>query len=499
MSILQEAAKKWLSDIYWFSRLVIRRPLHNYQLEPARAIIDSIINKRGLEFAVMFPRQSGKNETQSQIEAYLLNLFQRVPGAQIVKAQPTFKPQAINARLRLERALTNDWNRGQWKGREGYMIQLGQAVIAFFSADGSAVGATASLLLQCDEAQDVLEADWEKKFVPMAAYSNATTVFWGTAWTSNTLLARVIERLKKLEAHDGIRRTFLVGPDHVGQENPDYTAYVQKQIDKHGRNHPLVKSQYFNETVDADGGMFPAARRALMIGTHAAITSPLSGQIYAMLIDVAGEDEGATDKPGALSNPRRDSTALTIVEIDPLTAADPVLRAPTHHAVLRLSWTGVKHVAIYGQLLALAKHWRPRHVVIDATGVGAGLAAFLARALPEVVIPYEFNSVTKSRLGWQFLSIIETGRWKDYTPFDPAFENQLAHCTYNIRPGPNQIMQWDVPDGTRDTVTGDLIHDDLITSAALSAVLDDLDWRPLTGPTTIVAAADPLDSMHKNW
>ena len=72
---------------------MVRRPLHNYQLEPARAIVDSVLHKRGLEFAVMFPRQSGKNETQAQVEAYLLNLFQRVKGAQIVKAQPTFQPQ----------------------------------------------------------------------------------------------------------------------------------------------------------------------------------------------------------------------------------------------------------------------------------------------------------------------------------------------------------------------------------------------------------------------
>src|ERR1700704_6036333 len=114
MSMLQTVLKKWLADVYWFSRLVVKRPLRNYQLAPARAIVDSVLHHRGLEFAVMFPRQSGKNETQGQVEAYLLNLFQRVPGAQIVKAQPSMRPQGYNARARLERSLANDWNRGQW-------------------------------------------------------------------------------------------------------------------------------------------------------------------------------------------------------------------------------------------------------------------------------------------------------------------------------------------------------------------------------------------------
>ena len=168
---LKDLAKRWLSDIGHFSRIVIRRPLYAYQLEPARAIVASVLRRQGHEFAIMFPRQSGKNETQSQIEAYLLNVFQRTPGASIVKAQPTFKPQAINAMLRLERQLENAWNAGRWERVQGYILRLGHAIISFFSADpaSSPVGSTANLLLECDEAQDVLEAEWQKKFVPMAA------------------------------------------------------------------------------------------------------------------------------------------------------------------------------------------------------------------------------------------------------------------------------------------------------------------------------------------
>ena len=311
--------------------------LRDYQVRTLRALLRGVAELRGATFTVMFPRQSGKNETQSQIEAYLLNLFQRIPGAQMVKAQPSFKPQALNALMRLERALRNDWNRGQWKRVGGYMIQLGEALATFFSADplSSPVGATANLLLHCDEAQDVLAAEWEKKFIPMGASTNATIVYWGTAWTSRTLLATTIRHLLEQEKLDGIRRVFVVTPDQVAEENPAYGDFVRRQVAKKGRQHPLVKTQFFNEEIDAEGGMFPPTRLALMRGTHPrqlepdpSLGQPL-GQppVVALLLDVAGEDEGALgDNPAALllDNPKRDSTVLTIVEVDLSTLVDPV-------------------------------------------------------------------------------------------------------------------------------------------------------------------------------
>ncbi|HZW04601.1 MAG TPA: hypothetical protein VFF68_11785, partial [Anaerolineaceae bacterium] len=46
--------------------------LRAYQRDVALAVIDSVLRRRGLSFVVVFPRQSGKNELQAQIEAYLL-------------------------------------------------------------------------------------------------------------------------------------------------------------------------------------------------------------------------------------------------------------------------------------------------------------------------------------------------------------------------------------------------------------------------------------------
>ncbi len=46
--------------------------LRSYQLAVARSIAASVIGNQGLTFVVIFPRQSGKNELQAQIETYLL-------------------------------------------------------------------------------------------------------------------------------------------------------------------------------------------------------------------------------------------------------------------------------------------------------------------------------------------------------------------------------------------------------------------------------------------
>ena len=93
MSLIAKAVTRILSDIEPFSRHVLNRPLRPYQLAPARAILDSILHQRGDTFAVVMARQAGKNETAAQIEAYLLNLFQRAGGS-IVKASPTLSKGA---------------------------------------------------------------------------------------------------------------------------------------------------------------------------------------------------------------------------------------------------------------------------------------------------------------------------------------------------------------------------------------------------------------------
>jgi hypothetical protein len=468
--------------------------LRSYQQDVAQAILDSIFFERGSSFVIIFPRQSGKNELQAQLEAYLLCLWS-TGQVEMVKVSPTWKPQSINAMRRLERVLKrNILCRELWKKRSGYIYQFGDAFIHFLSGapTSSIVGATASLLLECDEAQDVQIAKWDKEIAPMAASTNATRVFWGTAWTSKTLLARELRAARLQEKQDGIRRTWVLTADDVGQEVPAYKQFVEEQVARLGRNNPLIKTQYFSEEIDAEGGMFPLGRRVLMIGSHCKQFGPLPGHIYAFTIDVAGQDEGAVTDLEQLANPKRDSTVLTIFDLE-IPQVDHVVQKPLYRVAMRFAWQGVKHSLLYGQLVSLAETWQPVKLIVDATGVGAGLANFLVDRLGSKVLPFEFSQVSKSDLGWAFISVIETGRFKDYTPADPEFARQLEYCQYEILEGPGKIMRWSVPDGTRDVATGDLVHDDYLMSAALISLLDQEPWG--TGESQIVEQKDVLEGL----
>jgi hypothetical protein len=498
------------SDVSRFCSEASDLQLRQYQQAVADAVIQSVMEEKGLSFVVMFPRQSGKNELQAQIETFLL-AFLCNREAEMIKISPTWKPQTNNAMRRLERVLRkNILTRLYWTKEQGYIYRVGQARIFFLSGSPGTniVGATASTLLSIDEAQDIQIQKFDKEIAPMAASTNATRIFWGTAWTSRTLLARELRAALAAEQADGQRRVFITGAEDVATEVPAYGVFVAGQVARLGRSHPIVRTQFYNEEIDAEGGMFPPERTAMMQGDHAVPGGPLPGGNYALLVDVAGEDEWATGSDGRVSgtpeelqNPGRDATALTVVEIDRSTLQDDLIKAPTYRVVQRRQWVGTKHVLLYAQLRALADHWRARWLVIDSTGVGAGLASFLERAMPGKVLPFQFSAASKSKLGWDFLGMIDSGRWKEHdqpTPEQAEFYRQLSFCQYEVRPGPGKELRWGVPDGTRDPSDGSLVHDDFVLSAALAAVLDQQAWGS-NGPALIIPGRDPLADLDSSF
>ena len=67
------------------------------------------------------------------------------------------------------------------------------------------------------------------------------------------------------------------------------------------------------------------------------------------------------------------------------------------------------------QIKAIGELFDIRFLVVDATGVGAGMTSFLAASLGDKVIPFDFNLTTKSALLWDFLGIIDSGRLRSRT------------------------------------------------------------------------------------
>ncbi len=437
--------------------------LRPYQLEIARAVADSVVNRRGLTFSVEIARQGGKNELSAQLEVLLLTLF-FTRGGNAVKCSPTFKPQTVISMIRLRERL-NDWGYSRiWKAEMGHILKLGNARQIFLSADKSAnvVGNTAHILLEIDESQDVSKEKYTKEFKPMGAATNVTTVHYGTTWDDSTLLEEVKQLNLELEQKDGIRRHFRYDWQEVAKHNPDYLCYVEAERARLGESHPLFLTQYCLEPIHGGGGFLNAEQRARLQGTHIRRRQPESSEIYVAGIDLAGTAEEPEDAALRAVRPGQDSTVMTIGELDFSVCSD-IVPWPQVNIVEHYRWTGVPHVTQYPRLLDVLKNiWHVKRAVVDATGVGAGVASFLSGALGmTIVTPFIFTQASKSGLGFELLAAINSGRAKMYAQDSSEeyreFWFQMTKAKSNFRA--NQTMNFYV-----DPAVG---HDDFLSSLAL--------------------------------
>jgi hypothetical protein len=452
--------------------------LRPYQLEIANAVLDSILHRKGLTFSVEIARQGGKNEISARLERLLLTLNMD-QSLQLIKCSPTFKPQTVISMQRLKDRLNDAGFNGSWISELGYIIRLGEARAVFLSADTSSnvVGNTAHLLLEVDESQDVAKDKYTKEFKPMTATTNCTVVHYGTTWDDSTLLEEIKQTNLELEKKDGIQRHFRYDYQDVGKYNPDYLLNVEMERQRIGENHPLFLTQYRLLPVHGGGGFLNYTQRAQLQGSHSRLHSPEPGKIYIAGIDLAGETEAGEGYALKFLKPHQDSTVLTIGEVCFVEAGDQLsLRAdkgdtegffyspalPYIRIVEHYSWTGVKHTNLYPRLVDLLKNvWHCKKIVVDSTGVGEPVAAFLKGALGSRVVPFKFTSQSKSALGFNLLAAVNSGRLKMYaadgsTEYQ-AFWRQIESAKSVYRPNRTFNFFVDPSDG----------HDDFLMSLAL--------------------------------
>ncbi len=480
------ALRAALAHLEIWSRRILGRPLRPYQLEPAAAILLSIARGRGDSITVMMARQAGKNELSAQLESFLLANRQRRADT-LVKAAPTFKPQTITSILRLTTLLDNPLTAGRWVREHGYIVRLGRARATFFSAEPEAnvVGATASLALEVDEAQDVDPAKHDKDFAPMAASTNATKVYYGTAWDEATLLQRQIVANLEAQKRDGVRRHFAYSWDVVAEYNPAYGRYVEAERERLGASHPLFRTQYALETIDGQAGFFSPGLQAQLRGGHPRRDAAVPDATYVAALDVAGGPAPGEVAEIERTTSHRDSTVLLVARVE-WEATGPEAREPVLRVEGAYRWTGLDHRTQHATLVDLARNvWRVRRLAVDATGLGGPVAHFLASALgPEVVEPVVLSAATKSGLAYNLLAAVGGGRLKWYAAGDDdaearEFWAEVAACRYQVRP--NQTMTFFVPEGQG--------HDDFVTALALLASVARAVPRP---PAAAVIAARDL-------
>jgi len=450
-----------------FAERLLNKHLYPYQITIGDAILDSIFTGAGIAFSVTMARQMGKNELSAAVEAYILFAFQQ---GSIIKAAPTFKPQILASRMRLLNMLETPFAAGRvWKSY-GYQIGLaatpqqremqGGPRVQFFSAgpEASIVGATASLLLEVDEAQDVDPEKFNRELRPMASTTNATTVLYGTAWSDTTLLATVRANNLALEARDGIRRHFEYDWRTLAAINPHYKKFVEGEIERLGEEHPTIRTQYMLQTISGTGHLLGDLQQRLIKGNHHWENGPDESSPYVLGIDVAGEARpGSGDEQRRAS--KRDSTIVTVGRVN-----YNEFDVPKVEIVHQQWFTGMSHRDQYAAIGEIVQKWNVRQVVIDATGLGEALASLLIdRFGADRISAFKFSRPSKSKLTYQFLSLVNSARLKLYCQENaPAaiFQEcwkQLKLARYRVL-GENSIsMDVAEEDG----------HDDFLMSMAL--------------------------------
>ncbi len=476
-----DAFRRYQRDIALFSRDVIGTPLYAYQAEWANYVLEVVGQRRNETIVVEMPRQSGKNEASAQMEVAMLARYgQR--GGDIVKAAPTWKPQIVNSKLRFDARSKQTTRRLpflQFKPTMGYIYRCGRASIHFLSADpdASVVGATASLLMEVDEAQDVDKAKFEKDFSPMRASTAAPVVAYGTTWTDDTLLESF-----KHEVGEGrsAGRCFRILPETVAEANPAYGDFVDSEVRRKGRDHPLIKTQYFLEPLPRMGRLLNDQKLRLMVGSHARSEARHGEAQIVAGLDFAGADESAGEMIGLSTGSERDSVALSIGRVDWINVADGIAE-PVVRVLDRYEWTNVRPESLHTTLYQILwEKWRVNRVHCDGTGIGAAPTAFLAAALNKGAtervhaVVFDGALVSHTRLAFRYIAAVNGTRFLDYQPgFDavevahqdaPDGDNahrhiwwQRGHAKLEARPGKKVKIYVPESEGHDDLMIADML------------------------------------------
>ena len=393
----------------------------------------AIADKRGEVLTVLSSRQTMKGENEAHLASRALAIFAGVPGSVWVRTAPTYRPQIVNSKLRLEKFTALDpLIAGRARNREGFIVQVGHAQVHFLSGGASAnvLGATASIALSVDEAHKIDRNKFDEELAPFTARTNAPTVLWGVAADKLDLLQEY------RDLNEGTDRLLRYPADVWCALSKAYAGHYAARVRKLGEDHPIILTQYRLIPVEGMGSYLNAPQRAsLFSGDHPRLEAPRPGMAYAMVVDCGGQSElDASSEQVRAEEPDRDSTVALVVEWDPYADREPY---PMARVVAGEVWTGQDHMAVLPDLRRMAERWGIRSGCGDANGVGEAPMMALAREFP-CFVAYKGTSPSVSDDCYDLLARINTGRvrwWKADPASDPLLkeaQQQARHTSYAI-------------------------------------------------------------------
>lgn len=400
------------------------RPLKPWQVHLVNLIERKMAVKDGSTLTVRISRQAGKNEIAATVHDRHL-LRKAGTGGNIVRAAPTFKPQIVTSKLRLETILERDplMDRKAFRWREGYIATYGRATVTFMSSDPNArqEGATADELLDIDEAHLTNQEVYSERLAPMTASTNASKVMFGVAGQRDDLLYATRERNMELGKMDD---NIQITAERLSEIDEVYRGHYEARIEELGEGHPVIQTQYKLVDIDSLGGAFTHEhQKKLFSGEHPPMEAPLrrAGVHTVAVIDLAGEEEQPQDVEEATNAKGRDPDCAVVMigEVD-----DTLRRAdkPMLRIVKAYRWVGLpiqaapgdQRTSLQEMIMQVLGVWRPEATVVDARGLGISTASWLARVWNGTVVQYHATlPSTTEDLYWTW-AYINTGQMQMY-------------------------------------------------------------------------------------
>lgn len=471
----QEFVDRLIDKVMTFMVVLVGHPLHDYQTQFSRRIIESVIIGDGEEVTALAARQSGKSEVIANTVATLMVLLPRLAvlypdllgkfkdGFWVGLFAPT-EGQAETlfgrtvSRLTSERAVDvlgdpeiDDIAARTTGVTKGIRLKKSGSTLTMMTANPRAKIESKSFhLIIVDECQEADDFVVTKSIAPMLAYYAGTMVKTGTPTTSKNNFYRSIQLNKRRQTSRNSRQNhYQWDYRDVSKVNENYAKFIRKEMLRIGEDSDEFQMSYNCKWL-LERGMFITSGVMDELGD----TSQELVRSWFRSPVVVGIDPAR----------KLDSTVVTVVWVD---WDRPDEFGFFDHRVLNwLEIQGDDWEEQYFQITNFLANYDVLAVGVDANGVGDAVAQRLKILLPRSEVISVTSSPSEQSRRWKHLQSLvqrksigwpahaKTRRLRTWR----RFYQQMTDAEVKFS-GPNFLVQ--APDEAH-------AHDDYVDSLAIA-------------------------------
>lgn len=279
---------------------------YDYQTKISNAIIRTVVLQTGEEITVEISRQSGKTEvivgTVNFLKLHIKQIWKmlNVP-VPLTYTVGVFAPQKEQAKTDFDRMKDGLENSAadykiDFEENNGTTLKLnnGTGSVCFPVTTTAKIESKTVNLIVVEEKQDIPDAEFSKKVIPMGASTNSPQVSIGTAGYKICEYLRAIEKggpnVFVFDCYEVIKQKRLAYELDKNEWHLNYEKFVTAQIEKKGLDNPEIQTQFLLKWQLEKGMWMTEGRYNKILRKDFSILRQTDQPVYVM-IDVAKESD----------------------------------------------------------------------------------------------------------------------------------------------------------------------------------------------------------------